>query len=179
MNAGPVACEMPAGRPGDSGIKSSGCVGRPGERRHYLKASSVPQQLEIHRWASWVSTRLARIPGNTYGLTKMLTTEQEALPTAVPSLQSSPIIHQSSVITFCRGSTATRSSSNNTLRAAEGRRDDPFRLRSGMRSCHPTMMLTKTTVAATMAQHRIHEGTSLLLLVRVRTLPNSDIELLR
>ena len=43
---------------------------------------------------------------------------------------------------------------NNTLRCAEGRGDEP--LSSGTPRCHPTPMLTRSTVVATTRQHKIH-----------------------
>ena len=110
----------------------------------------------------------------THGLTYMLTTEHEVFCAAPLSpLQSSPMTRQSSVIMLCRGSRETRSSSNNTLRAAEGRGNEPSR--SERRSCHPTTTLTQAIVAATMAQHRIHAGTTFFLSVRVRERSNEGI----
>jgi hypothetical protein len=43
---------------------------------------------------------------------------------------------------------------NSTLRCAEGRGDEP--LSSDTPRCHPTPMLTRSTVVATTRQHKIH-----------------------
>jgi hypothetical protein len=66
------------------------------------------------------------------------------------------MIHQSSVTTFCRGSKETRASSNNMLRAAEGRGDEPAK--SDTPICHSMGMVTQIMVATTPRHHRIHDG---------------------
>src|SRR6266850_447337 len=111
---------------------------------------------------------------NTHGLTKILTTGHCKPDSglglgAAPATQSSPIIHQSIVTMFFRGSKATRSRVNNTLRATVGRGDDPST--SDTLSCHPMVMVMQIMAAAASKQDRIHECMRLFLVEKIWELP--------
>ena len=86
----------------------------------------------------------------------------------VEATQSSPMIHQSTVTLFSRGSKATRSRVNKILRATAGRGDDPSR--SDTLSCHPMLMLMQIMIAAASKQDRIHECMRRFLVEKVREL---------
>lgn len=117
---------------------------------------------------------------NTHKLTQILATGYGRADSALGTLlvmQSSPMIHQSSVTMFCRGSRATRSEVNSTFRCAVGREDEP--LRSETPSYHPTPTLTESMVAAATRQHRTHGGmmTCQFLEIAVRALSESDLDM--